>query len=144
METPKGIIEEPFNCDGCVKCCIGDTIYLHPECGDKVEDYEVEFINGRFALKWGDDNSCIYLDKQKGCTIHGRQPYTCRNFSCVKLFEGMAPKKLKYYVKRGNIPAEVAQEGFKRSQSAVKKMMYRNTKEEMTLIAPLRPGPGLI
>ena len=40
----------------------------------------------------------------------------------------MSAKKLKHFVKRGNIPADVVQEGFKRSKSAVKKMLFRKAK----------------
>jgi uncharacterized protein len=74
-------------CAGCTACCRGMLIILHPEMGDKPEDYltkeAVHPVTGEpcLALLQRTDGTCIYLGI-KGCTIHKTAPIICREFDC--------------------------------------------------------------
>lgn len=70
-----------LDCGGCVECCRGDAIFLHPECGDDVSMYDWEPYEGRPILKHKPNGDCIYLG-DKGCTIHDRAPVICRELDC--------------------------------------------------------------
>ena len=83
---PKRIANVP--CNGCVACCSGsrDAIFIHPECGDDALAYDTQIVEGRLALKWRENGDCIYLDREKGCTIHKNRPATCKEFDCRDVF----------------------------------------------------------
>jgi Fe-S-cluster containining protein len=85
------MIERNVPCNGCYACCKKDSIFLHPELGDKESDYQTEIFMARVILKQKDDGSCFYLDRKTGCTIHGNAPAICREFDCRKIY-----KKIKY------------------------------------------------
>jgi len=69
-------------CNGCVVCCQKDAVIIHPEKGDDIKDYRVEFFRGRFMLAHKKNGDCIYLDRLEGCTIYDRRPYVCGNLDC--------------------------------------------------------------
>ena len=68
-----------LNCNGCRKCCLGDTVKLSPQ--DDPRRYRTRLVNGRHELAKGKDGNCIYLGKQ-GCTIQPRKPLPCRVYDC--------------------------------------------------------------
>lgn len=83
----------PLKCGGCRKCCLGDTITLHP--GDDPTRYKTKVVDGKRVLAKGKDGNCIYLGVS-GCRIYGRQPMECRVFDCRKyalLFSGWSREK---------------------------------------------------
>lgn len=87
-------------CNGCTVCCQKDLIFLRPQLGDDPNKYDCEFVAGRYLLKHKKNGDCIYLDRNKGCTIHGRAPFVCRNLDCRYIFD--LPKDVfKNAVKRG-------------------------------------------
>lgn len=100
------IINNDVPCNGCVECCKGDLIFLHPELGDKASRYETQVIEGRYALKHNDSGDCIYLDRDKGCSIHSNRPAICRELDCA-LFLAMDPNKLIQYIRDGAITFNV-------------------------------------
>lgn len=69
-------------CGTCNLCCRGEVLVLHPECGDRISDYQAMRWNGRWILQHKENGDCIYLDREKGCTIHNRRPAICREFDC--------------------------------------------------------------
>lgn len=76
---------EKLDCNGCRKCCMGDTIVLRPEHGDDVTRYKTKLAGGRRVLAKKSDGNCVYLGP-KGCRIHGRAPHQCRIFDCRVYF----------------------------------------------------------
>ncbi len=84
----------PVPCNGCTACCRNDLIVLHPELGDRAEDYETMVapfpITGKpvLALKHKPEGGCIYLG-EAGCTIHDRAPAICREFDCRRFYLSM-------------------------------------------------------
>jgi Fe-S-cluster containining protein len=77
-----------LHCDGCRACCLGDTIILMPEKGDRPQKWpgNTELVlqgpnAGKTALKKGSDGNCVFLD-EKGCTIHGKAPHMCGYYDC--------------------------------------------------------------
>lgn len=77
-------------CNGCTACCRADLVIIHPEHGDRLEDYDtlpaVNPIDGKpcHALKHVDGH-CLYLGKT-GCTIYHNRPAMCRAFDCRRAF----------------------------------------------------------
>lgn len=80
-------------CNGCTLCCKNDAIYLKPEYGDDLNQYEWEYYNGKPILKHKPNKDCIYLG-ESGCTIHDRRPVVCREFSCIVLAGNLRKKRL--------------------------------------------------
>lgn len=74
-------------CNGCVACCQGDAIFMHPEDGDDETQYKTEMYNGRVILAHKPNRDCIYLDRNKGCTIWERRPSVCRGLDCRVLLK---------------------------------------------------------
>lgn len=81
-------------CNGCTACCQNDLLFLHPELGDRAEDYDtmpaVHPITGKpgLALRHKPTGGCIYLQPD-GCSIHGRAPAICREFDCRKFVQAL-------------------------------------------------------
>lgn len=81
-------------CGTCTECCKGDAIFLHPECGDDPAQYETENYQGRTILKHHPNGDCVYLDRQRGCTIHDRRPTICREMDCRIIVAAVGEVKL--------------------------------------------------
>jgi uncharacterized protein len=88
MTAPTGTVP----CNGCTACCRAELIILHPEDGDRPEDYDCTEIKHpftgqpAFALNRKPGVAeCIYLGPD-GCTIHDRAPVLCRKFDCRGFF----------------------------------------------------------
>jgi uncharacterized protein len=110
-------------CNGCTKCCKGDTIFLHPDLGDDLAffagNYKTEFnplANRRqFALLHKRNGDCVYLG-ESGCTIYEKRPAICKTFSCVgvwrKLQDVPRPERRRL-LRSGMLGREVYDEGRK-------------------------------
>lgn len=72
-------------CNGCNLCCRNDAIFLKQSLGDNLDEYDWEYYQNKPILKHQANGDCIYLDRQRGCTIHDRRPYVCREFSCIDI-----------------------------------------------------------
>lgn len=79
-------------CGTCTLCCRGEVIILHPEDGDRAEDFKTQQIwhplyNKEVTAlqRKADGDTCIYLaEPVGGCTIWERRPAICRSFDCRK------------------------------------------------------------
>lgn len=71
----------PLSCNGCRKCCLGETITLVRGDDPAKFEHEVDPERGVLVLKKGDDGNCVYLN-ETGCSIYGAQPIMCRSFDC--------------------------------------------------------------
>ena len=72
----------PLKCNGCRKCCLGDTILIRPDLGDNHKRWKTDYReDGSRVLKKGPDGNCIYLGP-KGCKIYGKQPAMCQAYDC--------------------------------------------------------------
>jgi len=119
----KATIVADVPCGDCHICCQKDLIFLHPECGDKNEDYEYEpapypFIK-RFILKHSKDGNCIYLG-ENGCKIHGKAPAICQEFDCrgvVKRLGYIATEKM---IKKGMLSRKLVNRGKKLMREQLK------------------------
>lgn len=78
--TPR--FELSLKCGGCTKCCQGELVFLHPECGDDSAQYETQSVDGRTALAQKENGDCHYLSRTHGCTIHRTRPIVCRELDC--------------------------------------------------------------
>lgn len=92
------------DCDGCSKCChdMGDSILLDPY--DIYELHKVlnkpftDLLNSELELGVVDgiiqphikmqssNNSCIFLNEHKRCSIHGNRPGFCRLFPLGRIY----------------------------------------------------------
>lgn len=87
------IITANVPCVGCTACCRGDLVFIHPEFGDRAEEYETFAITHPLTKQPGHalkhvGGNCVYLG-EKGCTIHARRPAMCREFDCRRLYLSM-------------------------------------------------------
>lgn len=86
----------PVPCNGCTACCRGDRIRLRP-----FEDparWHTEEIDGQTYLAHGADGNCVYL-KDDGCSIHGDQPWLCRQADCRVLYLALSYQERKARVR---------------------------------------------
>lgn len=67
---------------------------MHPECGDDASQYLTEMYEGRVILQHKPNGDCIYLDREKGCTIHERRPVVCRELDCRLILEAFGQKEM--------------------------------------------------
>lgn len=72
-------------CGSCNLCCRNDAIFLKPNQGDDLNAYDWEYYQGKPILKHQANGDCIYLDRERGCTIHDRSPMVCQEFSCIDI-----------------------------------------------------------
>lgn len=106
-------------CGGCRRCCHGDAIILHPECGDVIASYDAERtihpLSGRPAwqLKKKPNGECVYLGED-GCTIHTRAPAICREFDCRRLYLKFSRAERKLLVRTGMFSKDVFDAGRER------------------------------
>ena len=72
----------PVPCSGCTKCC-WTAVMLHPELGDRLEDYQLRVVvpGIGWKLMQRSDGGCGYLGPE-GCTIYDDRPALCRAFDC--------------------------------------------------------------
>lgn len=72
-------------CGTCTACCRNQLVILTNQ--DDPGQYDVHSIETdsgtSYALKLKPNGECTYLGPG-GCTIWGRQPYMCRQFSCIE------------------------------------------------------------
>lgn len=84
--------EAPVACGPCTACCRTSAVFVYPEAGDNLALYQTI---PAFDPYWGGpkqmlarraDGACVYLDDERGCTIHARRPAQCRAFSCAEQY----------------------------------------------------------
>lgn len=90
-------------CNGCVACCQGDAVFMHPEWGDDESQYKTEMYNGRVILAHKENRDCIYLNRQTGCTIWERRPTVCRELDCRVLLK--LPHDMKHLASKSMLKA---------------------------------------
>lgn len=98
MTKPTAIVP----CGTCSLCCRGEAIILHPEDGDRPEDYQTMKIwhplydkEVHALARKPDGDTCIYLGPLGGCTIHARRPAICRTFDCRKFAQRFTRSEVK-------------------------------------------------
>jgi hypothetical protein len=79
-------------CDGCRACCVRERIILSPQHGDDQASYiTVPTRQGDGPVQWmlahKLNGECVYLG-ERGCTIHDRAPWACRQFDCRRWLAG--------------------------------------------------------
>ena len=87
--SAKGDTMKAFKCRMCGECCYGEggvfvvqdeieriSSYLNITSGAFLSQY-CEKKHGRFYLKLGPDNFCIFFRKEKSCLIHPVKPARC-------------------------------------------------------------------
>ena len=90
----RNFINSIVPCGSCTLCCQGDIVILHKEMGDRFSDYKVRRIGRAWVLQHQENGDCIYLDREKGCTIHHNRPAVCREFDCrglARKADGLEP-----------------------------------------------------
>ena len=107
-------------CNGCTACCQQDVVFLHPEYGDVLADYQTipmtHPLTGRpgHRLAHRPQGGCIYLG-DTGCTIHGKAPAMCKEFDCRRFFLGFKDRaQRRRAVREGMITADVLKAGQER------------------------------
>lgn len=87
----KPVANATVPCGSCQHCCKNLWIWLKPEEGDVVEQYDtVDYVSPitglpAKALSHKPNGDCVYLGPA-GCTIHGRHPAVCRAFDCRRFY----------------------------------------------------------
>jgi Fe-S-cluster containining protein len=77
-------------CAGCTACCRHEIIFLHPADGDRPETYLTRRVTNPLsgervvALQQKPNGDCVYLEPERGCSIHERAPVICREFDCAR------------------------------------------------------------
>jgi Fe-S-cluster containining protein len=107
------------DCGSCSKCCRNAAIILLPQDADWYEKVPAGVdADGKpyFKLPNKPDGSCHYLSEEGRCTIHGRAPIICRQFSCVEAFNFYSRQERRQMVKDGVVDPEIWVEGRKRSK----------------------------
>lgn len=89
-------------CGNCTECCKRDLIFLKPDLGDKVGNYDCVFVIDKWILKHKKNGDCIYLDRAKGCTIYSNRPVVCRGLDCRFILD-LPRDTRKEYIARGLI-----------------------------------------
>lgn len=98
-------------CNGCQACCKRERIIMSEENGDNPEEFHVVPTKkgNDGAIEWmlahKPNGDCIYLG-ETGCTIHGRQPWACRQFDCRAWFLGF-PEALQELLLPDDLDGEV-------------------------------------
>lgn len=98
-------------CNGCIRCCLGDTIRLLP--GDDPSQYQTiphPLQPGALALAKGADGNCVYLTAA-GCSIHGRAPRMCREMDCREIARRVSFTQARKLAARHALPASVYARG---------------------------------
>jgi len=90
---------------------------LLPEKGDDIASYQTAqwYRDGLnkppvLILDRLPNGDCFYLG-ENGCTIHGRAPWTCRDYDCRAIFRNSDRQGRKLAVKQGRIPKEILDRG---------------------------------
>lgn len=110
-------------CNGCTACCRNELLILHPEMGDDPATYETQAVTHPLtgkpavALQQRPNGDCIYLGDD-GCTIWGRHPAICREFSCVAQYLSMTRKGRRKLVALGLFSRPVFEAARKRARAA--------------------------
>lgn len=103
-------------CGDCHLCCKGDLIFLHPECGDHITDYDYmpapAPFKDRYVLRHKENGDCIYLDSS-GCSIHGKTPIICREFDCRGFVKSLGYTRSRKFMKKGLLSNGVYNQGRK-------------------------------
>lgn len=105
-------INKPFNCKkNCGKCCtltaftqkekeaLGEVAnnYAWVEIGKALCPLPKDGIEGNSMQDALGKTSCVFLDKNKRCTIYDKRPLVCRLFGRTETLicpEGVKPKKV--------------------------------------------------
>lgn len=107
--TPMGK-SASVNCGSCSLCCWnaaiilveGDADWYETEpCGKKDDGSPI------LMLKRKENGACHYLSDDGKCTIHGRAPLICRQFSCVEAFQFYSRAERRQMVKDGLIDPRI-------------------------------------
>lgn len=86
------VAPQKVDCGTCRRCCIGQTIVLHPEAGDDPKKFVTRPgthpVSGApaYIIPQNADGSCFYLGAG-GCTIWEAKPAMCSFYSCVRDFQ---------------------------------------------------------
>jgi len=105
-------IKESVPCDKCTLCCQGDAIRLLPD--DNHGLYMTErhpILPDELMLAHQENGDCIYLDRDKGCTIHIHRPIMCRTMDCRNVFKKIPVKTFKELRKKGLLNEAVYNRG---------------------------------
>lgn len=108
-------------CGSCNLCCRGDAIRLLPE--DNADLYQTvkHEPSGGLMLAHKENDDCIYLDRETGCTIHTYSPTLCRIFDCRVLFKSIPFSQVNKLDEKGYLDKEIWHHGKELSLKLKKK-----------------------
>lgn len=116
--TPQGKSAH-VECGSCSLCCWNAAIVLVE--GDE-DWYDTEPCGKKdngdpiVMLKRKPNGACTYLSDEGKCTIHGRAPLICRQFSCAEAFNFYSRSERRQMAKAGLIDPRIWDEGRKRAK----------------------------
>ena len=88
--------DDIFQCKLCGDCCNGfGGTYITPEDIQRIAEFiqsdpdtfvrdYCDMSGSRPVLTQGENNSCIFFDPEKQCTIHPVKPYMCKAWPFIK------------------------------------------------------------
>lgn len=106
-------------CNGCTACCRFGLIFLRPDRGDVVEDYQTRLVvnpatdREELALARKPEGGCVYLD-ETGCSIHGHAPAVCAEFDCRRFYLSLNREQRRRYATGGEVHRAVLEAGRQR------------------------------
>jgi Fe-S-cluster containining protein len=102
-------------CNGCKACC-SQAVFLFPDEGDDVSQYETEEainpLSGKpsHMLRTKPNGDCYYLG-EAGCTIYDRIPLMCRVFDCRRWYQQFTRQERRSMVAKGMMPKNILEAG---------------------------------
>ena len=99
-------------CGACTLCCQGDAVRLLPQDDHGLYITEPHpLAPSEKILAHKDNGDCIYLDREKGCTIHPHRPIMCGTMDCRNIFKSMNENSLKVLIKNGYLNSAIYNRG---------------------------------
>lgn len=99
-------------CENCTLCCQGDAVRLLPEDDHGLYMKETHpYKVAELVLAHQENGDCIYLDREKGCTIHAHRPIMCRTMDCRNIYRKIPKQKVNDLVNKGLLKQGVYERG---------------------------------
>lgn len=102
MDLPSEDSLPPLKCEGCIACCIKDSVSLMPD--EDPAQYRTTIIGGTHYLERNAEGNCVYLTPT-GCSIHDRRPFVCRRYDCRIFAMRMSKLSASERAKRAHLEA---------------------------------------
>lgn len=114
-----GVALQKVECGACRRCCVGQTIVLHPEAGDDPKQFVTRPghhpVHGApaYIIPNKPNGECHYLGED-GCQIWGKHPVMCRHYRCDEdflKFKALSRPDRRRRIKAGTLDMKMLERG---------------------------------